>query len=323
MAGRLPAWALIFLLASLVAAQNAPTTMDMDDDGVDDDGVDDDDDSLTATNCTRVNPRVGLRAAFMDFEDKNIGGVVAIRDDCSIVVRGFTYDGSGEDTVLVGAGTKEDLGNGNVFRTLATGKAWDGSEIVEIFLDDGLSWSDINFISCWDRQLSVDFGSVDLTTGFFPDDVFDYDDDFNFGDDDGDVDDDGVLDADDPDFDDDGDIDDDGVPNLDDPDFNDDDGDVDDDGVLNIDDPDFKDDDGDVDDDGVTDIDDDGLVDDDGDVDDDGVLDDDGDVDDDGVPDMDDDGDVDDDGVPDAAGVVATDDGVDDDGVADDDVDDA
>eukprot|EP00803_Ostreobium_quekettii_P007980 evm.model.scf_324.2 EVM.evm.TU.scf_324.2 scf_324:8384-10136(-) len=146
MARWLPAWAMIFLLASLAAAQNAPTTMDTDDDGVDDD---DDGAATAATNCTRGNPRVGLRAAFVDFEGKNISGVIAIRDDCSVVVRGFTYDGSGEDTVLVGAGTKEGLGNGTVFLELPTGKAWNGSEIVELVLDDGLSWSDVDIISCW------------------------------------------------------------------------------------------------------------------------------------------------------------------------------
>lgn len=223
------------------------------------------DDGVIRTNCTRVHPRVGLLARMVG-ADRNVGGTVVIEDDCTFSVRGFTYDGTGPDAVLVGAASVDDLGEGITFRTLPDGTVWNGSEVILEQLDGDVTWNDINIISVWSRQLSTDFGSADLDLGIIR----------LTDDDDGDVDDDGILDVDDEDF-------------ID--DFDDDDGDVDDDGILDAVDQDFidflDDDDDDFDDDGDPD-------DDDGDEDDDGVLD--TIIDDDGDP-NDDDGDEDDDGV--------------------------
>lgn len=233
------AWLLVALaLAAVVSAQDATPG----------------DDGAIVTNCTRLHPRIGLLARVVGV-DRNVGGTVVIEDDCTFTVRGFTYDGTGPDAVLVGAATLDDLGEGIIFRSLPDGTVWNGSEVILEQLEGDVTWNDINIISVWSRQLSTDFGSADLDLGIIR----------LTDDDDGDVDDDGILDGDDADF-------------ID--DFDDDDGDEDDDGIRDAVDEDlfgfFDDDDDDFDDDGVLDtvIDDDGDPDDDdGDEDDDGVLD--------------------------------------------------
>lgn len=38
---------------------------------------------------------------------------------------------------------------GFIFDTLPDGKVWNGSEVIRVELDDGVTWDDINIIAVW------------------------------------------------------------------------------------------------------------------------------------------------------------------------------
>jgi len=116
-----------------------------------------------------------------DFQNyaHGIGGQVFLKDEKTLVIKGFTYDGAGPDAFFWAGTSERPTSVGTILPHPFEGKFYDyedssapildkrfnGEEIV-LTLPDDLKATDIKWLSVWCRAFSVNFGDI-----YFPEDL--------------------------------------------------------------------------------------------------------------------------------------------------------
>ena len=89
----------------------------------------------------------------------DVSGTAVIVDNCTVEIRDFTYDGTGLDVRVYGAGASEGFEQGYAMtENLLRATPYDG-ETITATLPDGESLDDLGKVSVWCLDVPVDFGS--------------------------------------------------------------------------------------------------------------------------------------------------------------------
>jgi len=107
--------------------------------------------------CPGTHSRVGWRAELATYHH-GVAGTAEIRDDCTISVTDFTYDGTGIDVRFYG-GTNEDYAGGFALSDNLLKSGGYAGESVVLTLPAGRSLDDLDGISVWCVDVEIDFGS--------------------------------------------------------------------------------------------------------------------------------------------------------------------
>ena len=100
----------------------------------------------------------------------DVGGEAFEKSENSILIKEFTYDGQGEDTVFV-AGTygQPSLSNGFELRIYRNGQVldftkirFDGSEDLTLSLPPGKQVTNLRWIAVWCKNFDLNFGHIDI-----------------------------------------------------------------------------------------------------------------------------------------------------------------
>lgn len=109
------------------------------------------------TNCPATHERIGW-VAELQTEFHDVGGTAEITDDCTVVIRDFTYDGNGIDVRIYG-GIDGDYDNGFAMTDdLRVPGGYDGV-LLEAVVPAGLTLDSLDGISVWCVDVGVNFGS--------------------------------------------------------------------------------------------------------------------------------------------------------------------
>lgn len=113
-------------------------------------------DAGVAMGCGSSHPRVGQIATLTE-RQHGVGGEVVVVDDCTLEVRGFTFDGRGID-VRFYAGTGLDFSDGFAMGdNLVRSRAYEG-ETFTVRLPPGRTLDDLDSISVWCIPVGLSFG---------------------------------------------------------------------------------------------------------------------------------------------------------------------
>jgi len=122
---------------------------------------------LLAALSTQLHTSSSVKLSTLQY---NVGGDVTIEDD-RVKIKGFSYSGAAPDAFFyIGTeGTPEDAGTTGIHVQYPPGEdkplgAYSGQDI-EFPLPDGVSGSEVVWVSVWCRQYSVNFGHAKLTAG--------------------------------------------------------------------------------------------------------------------------------------------------------------
>merc|ERR1711881_251492 len=114
-----------------------------------------------------------------DFQNYHhgIGGEVFMKDEKTLVIKGFTYDGSGPDAFFWTGTEGKASSKGTILPYPFTGKfyhyedqsapilgeRYDGTKEITLTLPKDTNASDLKWLSVWCRAYSVNFGDTALT----------------------------------------------------------------------------------------------------------------------------------------------------------------
>lgn len=116
-------------------------------------------DITPAQNCGSDHPMVGYSGTFTTFSH-DVAGTATIVDNCTIEVTNFSYDGGGPDVYFYGA-IDHAYAGADAFSigTQLTGTVFNDDTVV-LNLPSSKSLDDLNTLSVWCVDFSVDFGSL-------------------------------------------------------------------------------------------------------------------------------------------------------------------
>lgn len=107
--------------------------------------------------CPDTDPRVGWRATFATHHH-GVAGTAEIRDDCTIVVSDFTYDGTGLDVRFYGGKDGDYAGGFALSDDLLRPGGYSGETLV-LTLPEDRTLGDLDGLSVWCVDVGIDFGS--------------------------------------------------------------------------------------------------------------------------------------------------------------------
>ena len=116
-------------------------------------------DNTIAENCTADHPFVG-RTRQLSMLDHGVAGTVLIKDDCTIEVSDFFYDGGGPSVYFYGGQNLNYIGaNAFSIGPLLSGTAWEGDTIT-LAIPEGKTLDDFDSISVWCFDFNANFGDA-------------------------------------------------------------------------------------------------------------------------------------------------------------------
>ena len=141
------------------------TDSDSDDSDSDDSDSDDSDSHDTDTDtdtdaCTANHASVGTSATLTTYHH-GVTGTATIVDDCHLRIDAFSYDGKGLDVRVYG-GVDGDYDNGFPMTDDLLKSGGYTNVSIEATLPTGKTWDDLNGISLWCVDASIDFGSTTI-----------------------------------------------------------------------------------------------------------------------------------------------------------------
>ena len=107
--------------------------------------------------CGSAHAKVGQRAA-LTRRAHGVSGTVEVVDDCTLVVRGFTYDGGGLEVRFYGATAGTDFRNGTNLTRNILGERFNGEDFT-IKLPVGVTLDQVDKVSVWCVPAKEEFGS--------------------------------------------------------------------------------------------------------------------------------------------------------------------
>lgn len=120
---------------------------------------DSDADNTIAENCTADHPYVG-RTRQLSMLEHGVAGTVLIKDDCTIEVSDFFYDGGGPSVYFYGGQNQVYIGaNAFSIGPLLTGTVYDAGTIT-LAIPEGKTLDDFDSISVWCFDFNANFGDA-------------------------------------------------------------------------------------------------------------------------------------------------------------------
>jgi len=134
---------------------------------------------LLGFSCLLVTVLAEVKVGLFQNYAHGIGGEVYAKDEKTLVIKGFTYDGAGPDAFFWAGTSQAPSSVGTILPYPFAGKFYNyedlsapilsrrfNKEDIVLTLPEDLKASDIKWLSVWCRQFSVNFGDL-----FFPADL--------------------------------------------------------------------------------------------------------------------------------------------------------
>ncbi len=113
--------------------------------------------TTAGSGCSATDPRIGWRAVLVE-KYHGVAGTAEIIDDCTIIVTGFSYDGSGLDVRFYGA-RDEDYGAGFALSDNLLRSGGYAGETMVLTLPAEHTLGALEGLSVWCVEVEIDFGS--------------------------------------------------------------------------------------------------------------------------------------------------------------------
>lgn len=115
--------------------------------------------SVTVGDCGTDHPLVGKSASFST-RFHQVAGEITVKDNCTLEVTNFTYDGLGPRVFFYGA-TDSNFGGSTAFAMgpRLNGRPYNG-ETITFKLPQSKTLDDMNSVSVWCADVDIDFGSA-------------------------------------------------------------------------------------------------------------------------------------------------------------------